>query len=198
MPCASSASACTSTSSGRLPSRTTVTTLPAHRLRMARQEDRRGIAHFAQALLGHHEHAELVGAAEAVLDRAHDTEAARRVAFEVQHRVDHVLEDARTGDLAFLGHVADQQHRRARVLREPHQSRRRFAHLHGRTRRGFAQLGLHGLDRVDHEHLRARGDRLLDHRLDARLRGQAQARAASSPSRCAREATWRTDSSPET
>ena len=67
MPCASSMSACTSTSSGRLPSRATVTTLPGTGVRVTRQEDRRRIAHFLQPLLGHREHADLVGGAEAVL-----------------------------------------------------------------------------------------------------------------------------------
>jgi hypothetical protein len=128
---------------------------------MPRQEDRRRVAHLAQALLHHREDAEFIRRAEAILDRAHDAEPARGIAFEIKHGVDHVLEDARTRDQAFLGHVANQQYRRARFLRVTHQSRGRFTHLHGRTGGRFAELRLHGLDRVDHQHLRTRRQRLL-------------------------------------
>ncbi len=58
--------------------------------------------------LGHREDAELVGGAEAILDRAHQPKARMRVAFEIEHGVDDVLEHARAGDRAFLGHVADE------------------------------------------------------------------------------------------
>ena len=39
-----------------------------------------------------------------------------RFAFEIEHRVDHVLQHARAGDLAVLGHVADEDDRRAAGL----------------------------------------------------------------------------------
>ena len=48
------------------------------------------------------EHTDLVDGAEAVLDGAHQTEAGMRVALEVQHRVHHVLQHARTGQRALL------------------------------------------------------------------------------------------------
>ena len=37
----------------------------------------------------------------------------RAVALEREHRVDHVLDHARAGDLAVLGDMADEDHRRA-------------------------------------------------------------------------------------
>ena len=80
---------------------------------VVREKQRRRIAHCAQPALGHGEHAEFVHRAEAVLDRAHQAKARMRVALEVQHGVDDVLEHARPGDRAFLGDVTDQQHRSA-------------------------------------------------------------------------------------
>ena len=53
------------------------------------------VGDFAQAAAGHLEHADLVGRAEAVLDRAQDAELVRALALEREHRVDHVLDHAR-------------------------------------------------------------------------------------------------------
>ena len=82
---------------------------------MLRQEQRGRVGHALQAALGHREHAELVDGAEAVLDRAHQPEARMRVALEIEHRVDDVLQHARAGDRALLGHVADEDARRCRA-----------------------------------------------------------------------------------
>ena len=109
-----STSAWISTSSGRVPSSVTSTHAARHRLAVRRQEDRARVRHALQPALGHREHADLVDRAEAVLDRAHQAEARMRVALEVQHRVDHVLEHARAGERAFLGDVADQHDRSCR------------------------------------------------------------------------------------
>ncbi len=66
----------------------------------------------------------------------------------------------------------------------------------GRAGRRLRQLGVHGLDGVDHEHA-ARGPRAASSRT-ASTRVSAARRSVpdSSPSRRARSATWRTDSSP--
>ncbi len=69
-----------------------------HRLRCAREEDGGGILHFLEPGLLHQEEAELIGGAEAVLGRTHATEAAARIAFEIEHRVDQMLEHARAGN----------------------------------------------------------------------------------------------------
>ena len=69
-----------------------------------------GFGDLAQAGAGHLEHADLVGRAEAVLDRAQDAELVRAFALEREHGIDHVLDHARAGDLAVLGDVADQDH----------------------------------------------------------------------------------------
>ena len=80
------------------------------RLARTRQENRRRVAHLAQSLLAHVEERQLAHRAEAVLGGAHVAEAAGRITLEIQHRVDQVLEHARTGDGAVLGHVADDDH----------------------------------------------------------------------------------------
>ena len=72
------------------------------------EEERRGVGDLGEAGAGHLEDADLVGRAEAVLDRAQDAELVAALALEVEHGVDHVLDDARAGDLAVLGDVADE------------------------------------------------------------------------------------------
>ena len=191
-PCASSSSACTSTSSGRLPSRATVTMLPGTGSARRDRKIADGLRTSLQPLFGHREHADLVRRAEAVLDRADDAETAAGIAFEIEHRVDHVLEDARTGDQALLGDVADQEHRGAAFLRVAHQTRGGLAHLGCRPRRRFARLGLHGLDRIDDEHLGRGGRGGIEYRLDARFREQPQAgRREPEPPRAKRDLAHR-------
>ena len=86
------------------------------------EEQRRRVGHTGEAAVGHLEQAEVVGAAEPVLHRAQEAQRVVAVAVERQHRVDHVLEHARTGDRAVLGDVTD-EHRghaaRLCLLHEP-------------------------------------------------------------------------------
>ena len=72
------------------------------------------------------------------------------VAFEIQHRVDHVLQHARTGDGAVLGDVADQHQREFARLGELDQLEAGGAHLRHRAGRAVDRVEPHGLDRVDH------------------------------------------------
>ena len=58
------------------------------------------------------------------------------VAFELQHAVDEVLEDARPRDGPVLRDVADEDGRDARFLRHAQEPRRRLAHLRHRPGRG--------------------------------------------------------------
>ena len=103
---------------------------------MPRQENRGRVLDFAEALLAHHEEAHLVRCPEAVLDGAHDAEAAAEIAFEVQDGVDHVLEHARPCERTLLGDVPDQQGRNVARLREARELCGAFANLaHGARRR---------------------------------------------------------------
>jgi sodium/hydrogen exchanger family protein len=85
------------------------------------EEKRGGVGDFGEAGLGHLEHADFVGGAEAVLDGAQDAELVAAVAFEVEHGVDHVLQNARAGEAAVLGHVADQDQGEFAGFSEPDQ-----------------------------------------------------------------------------
>ena len=151
-----------------------------------------GLRDLAQAAAGHLEHAELGGAAEAVLAGAQEPERALVVAVERQHRVDEVLEHARAGELAVLGDVPDEHDRRAVQLGEADQLRRALRGsaptLPGRP---SARVAVDGLDRVDHDRRELAGERELargrEDRLDARLGEQQQSlvrrRRAASPAR---------------
>jgi hypothetical protein len=102
------------------------------------QEDRARVGHALQPAFGHREHADLVDRAEAVLDGAHQAEAAVRVALEIQHRVDDVLQHARPGQRAFLGDVADQHDAGAAGLGRAREVRGAFAHLRHRAGGGVS------------------------------------------------------------
>ena len=104
------------------------------------EEERRGVRDLGEAGAGHLEDADLVGRAEAVLDRAQDAELVAALALEVEHGVDHVLDDARAGDLAVLGDVADEDDRGAAALGEGDElvGRRRGP---GRPSRGRCRRG---------------------------------------------------------
>ena len=114
-----------------------------------------GLATSARPALGHLEDADLVGRAEAVLDRAQDAELVAALALEVEHGVDHVLEHARAGDLAVLGDVADQHHGDAARLAKADQLVGGGAHLGDRAGRAVERVDPHGLDRIDDDQRRA-------------------------------------------
>ena len=110
------------------------------------------------------------------------------IAFEVEHRVDDVLEHARPGDGAFLGHVADHEQRRARALGVARELRRALAHLRDRARRRLQRLGPDRLDRVDHRDARPRVLERAEDTLElglgeqaARRRRRARAAARAAP-----------------
>ncbi len=115
-----------------------------------------GVGDFAQAQARHLEHADLIGRTKAVFHRAQDAELLRAFAFERQHRIDHVLDHARAGDLAVLGDVADQDDGGAGFLRKPNERLRGRPHLRHRAGRRFDRVGPHGLDRIDHDQARHR------------------------------------------
>ena len=121
-------SAWTSTSSGREPSIAASTTLPGARVASPTKRAR-GIRDLDQPARAHLEHADVVGRAEAVLERPQRPVRALALALELQHAVDEVLEHARAGQRALLGHVADEQHRDPARLRQPRDPVGDLAHL---------------------------------------------------------------------
>ncbi len=72
-----------------------------------------------------------------------------RIALEIQHGVDDVLQHARAGQRALFRHVADHDDGDAGLLGDARQLRRAFAHLRHRAGRRTEGVGIHGLDRID-------------------------------------------------
>jgi hypothetical protein len=125
--------------------------------------------------VGQVEAADLVGRAVAVLHRADQPQPGVPVALELDHDVDEVLEDARTGDRAVLGHVADEEDRDAAALGRLDEAGRHLADLAdvaGRPLDLSAGDGLHG---VDDDEVGLHGLDLAQHRGEVGLGHEEQA-----------------------
>ena len=93
---------------------------------------------------------EIVGAAlereagerSAFLDEAcaQNAELVSAVALKIEDCVDHVFQDAGSGDASVLGNMADQEQRRARVFGVAHEIVRGGAHLRDGSWRGVERL----------------------------------------------------------
>ncbi len=105
-------SAWSSTTIGRRPSMVGTTAEPGNAGAPVGEEHRRRIGNRDEAGADHLEQPEFVRRAEAVLDRAEQAERMVAIALELEHRVDDVFEDARAGEVAVLGDVADEHDRR--------------------------------------------------------------------------------------
>ena len=155
------------------------------------------VRHLAQPSAGHFEHADLVGRTEAVFDRAQNAELVRAFAFERQHGVDHMLDDAGARDLAILGDVADQNHGGAGSLGEADEFAGRSAHLGNGAGRGLDGLRPHGLDRVDDQKSRHGPCDSVATISSTEVSAAISTAASVRPSRSARSRTCATASSPE-
>ncbi len=127
---AAAVSACTSTTIGRLPSIVGATADPGTPVRRSARNKRARVGHTDQPAGGHLEQPELVGGTEPVLRGAQQPQRVMPVALERQHRVDHVLEDARPGEAAVLGDVTDHHDGDAAPFGLDHQPVRARPHLH--------------------------------------------------------------------
>ena len=148
--------------------------------------------------VGQLEAADLVGRAVAVLHRAHQPQRRVPLALEVEDDVDQVLEHARPGDRAVLGHVADEHRRDAAApwrrgsarprTRGPARRRRARRRPRGARRSGSSRRRAARVDRVD----------VAEHGGQVGLRGEVERRGRAR--RCARRAAApaHADSSPET
>ena len=146
------------------------------RLTRTRQENRGRVTHLAQSLLTHVEKRQLTHRTEAILGGAHVAEAARRVALEIQHRVDQVLERPGTGDRAILGDVTHDHHAHFFRLGETHQLRGALTKLGDCARGGADRRQLHGLDGIDDEQPDALLARPDQRRIEIGVRHHAQVR----------------------
>ncbi len=110
-----------------------------------------------------------VDRAEAVLDRPHDTVVLELVPFEVEDRVDDMLERLRAGDRPFLGDVADEEDRDGEPLGGDHEHAGRVADLSDTTRCRGVLRRVDRLDRVDDHSHRLHRLRRVDDLFDRRL-----------------------------
>ena len=136
-----------------------------HRILAAREEQGGRVADFGQSLPFHRKDPDLIHRTEAVLDRAQDAVLVAALPLESHDHVDHVFQHARASNAAILGHVADQHQRRAAFLGIADQFEGRGADLADRAGGAFNLIGMHGLDRIDHQqrrgfHLAERGENI--------------------------------------
>ena len=109
---------------------------------------REGVGHVAHAALGHLEHAHLVGGSETVFPGPQDAEPAGLLGLQVQHHVYHVLQDPGPGQVAVLGHVAGNEHRRLPSLGPTQQLQPGLPHLGHAARPGGLGVAVQSLDGV--------------------------------------------------
>src|SRR5215472_11043903 len=107
------------------------------------EEQGGGVRHLDEAAVAHLEDADLVGRTKAVLDGAQDAELVAALTFEIEHGVDHVLEDAWPGDEPFLRDMADQDDDKAAALRDTDQLLRCAAHLTDRAWGAVERVQIH-------------------------------------------------------
>ena len=99
-------------------------------------------------------------------------------AFEIEDRVDHMLDDARACDLAFLGNVADKHDGRAGRLRVTDEGLGGRPDLGDRAGCRFGKVGPQGLDRIEDDEVRLAAFReRCEDVLDIGLRRQFNGRA---------------------
>ncbi len=124
---------------------------------MPSEEQFRRVGDFGQSGVGHLEHADLVRGAEAVLHRAQQPELVRAFALEIQDGIDHMFQDARTGDGTFFGDVTHENEHLATPLGNPDQLLGAGANLSDGAGGGIQCIGVHGLDGIDDRYIRAVG-----------------------------------------
>ena len=137
------------------------------------------IGDLPETVSGHLEDRQLGSRAEPVLDAPEDTVGASVVPFELKHDIDDVLQDFRSGDVAFLGDVAYEDDRDAGLLRKTQKDGGHLADLrHGAWSR-LGSLGEHRLDRIHNHQVRHHLPRLDNHILDEGFTEYVAVRAVS-------------------
>src|SRR5262245_61907804 len=99
-------------------------------------------------------------------------------AFEIEDRVDDVLEHLGPGETAVLGHVSDDEHRHVLTFCREQDLRRCFAHLANTTWRRLHLQREDGLDRIDDEERGPQAYELLEDAFETGLGEKVQRRAA--------------------
>ncbi len=152
---------------------------------VAKKKSRR-IGDFHQSLPRHFEHADFVRGTEAVFHRTQHTEMVPAFAFEIENRIDQMLDGLGSCDLSVLRHMADEDKSRAGGFRVAHEIVRGGPHLRdragGRLKRGSPDR----LDGIDGHDTRRRTDSSVASTSSTLLRKPAK--PAHRPIPCARHA----------
>ena len=147
---------------------------PRHSRLPVGEQQRAALGNADEPGIAHLEQPELAARAEPVLDGAHEPQRVMAVSLEGQDRVDDVLEGARTGERAVLGHVTDEDDRDAPLLRDAHEAMRAPSDL-GHRPRGRRDRGvLDRLDRVDDDEVGGDLVELGDDGVEVGLRRQPE------------------------
>jgi hypothetical protein len=188
-------SACSSTRIGRVPSMLQITAEPGAFSGRSSKNSSDGFATSSSPLSFISKTPISLVEPKRFLDRAENSKIMAAVAFEIEHGVDHVLEHARPGERAVLGHVADQN-----VLRPVFFASVMIAPEHSRTcpmlpgAEGSAEEKIVWIESIT----RTCGriflicSRILSSAVSLRMKSLG----ASMPRRSARILIWRGDSSP--
>ena len=193
-----STSACTSTSSGRVPSRVTITQLPGCGALAPDRKIADGFGTSRRPLSPIANTPSSLTAPKRFLNARSTRKRDAGLALEIQHRIDHVLEHARAGDAAFLGDVADQEHRGAGFLGVAHQPRRALAHLADRAGRGGERARSTRSGSSRRRSAAAASPTACSRMRSTQVSASACRSSSGRPRRTARPATWASDSSPVT
>ena len=94
-----------------------------------REKERRRIGHRLEAAVGHRKDTQLIDGAKPILHRPNHSKGRLRIAFEVEHRIDHVLEHSGACEGALLRDMADQEEAAARLFGPARELCSAFAHL---------------------------------------------------------------------
>ena len=129
------------------------------------QQHLRRVGDFDQALLMHLEQAQFVGRAKPIFDGPQDTVGIVPVALKGQHRVYHVFQNARPGQRAFFGDMADQEDGNAFAFGDLGKLGGGRPNLGDAARRRLDLRVLHRLDAVNDD---KQGPLGLDRRRDQR------------------------------
>ncbi|ULA58433.1 MAG: hypothetical protein LZF60_50167 [Nitrospira sp.] len=106
------------------------------------------VADFLEPAVLHFEHPDFIRRPEPVFHRPQDPETVALVAFEVQHRIDDMFQQAWARNRAFLRDMSDDEHGHIIALRKPHQLAGHFLHLADTARRRCQLLGIDRLNRI--------------------------------------------------
>src|SRR4029453_451500 len=126
----------------------------------------------------HLEHTELADCPEAVLDGADDTMGVVPLTFEIEHRIDDMLERLGPGQTPVFRHVSHYECRNVLAFCGEQQLSGGFADLSDAARWGLELEGVDRLHRIDDDHHRLDSGDFLENSLETGLGQEIEGRVA--------------------